>query len=91
MFLVRGLRVGARTRSVGDGHLKLDFECGAGAALDGIAFGFAKTVAPADAIGLEVDVATHVRRQDPRWGTGVQLVVMDLCGRPAAGAPEALA
>ena len=84
LFWVRGLRVGAKTRHVGDGHLKLDLQGDAGVALDAIAFGWADRVPLAAAIGQPIEVAAHVRRQDPRWGRGVQLVVMDL------GAPESV-
>lgn len=89
LFWVRGLRVGAKTRRVGEGHLKLDLECDSGAALDGIAFGWADRVVLGEAIGRPVEVAAHVRRQDPRWGSGVQLVVMDLGAPEPAGAGAA--
>ena len=83
-FLIRGLRAGARTRCVGDGHLKLELES-AGGALDGIAFGWGVTLPPAEVIGRELDLVVHLRAQDPRWGTGVQLVIVDV----AAAAPDA--
>jgi single-stranded-DNA-specific exonuclease len=85
-FLVSGLRAGARTRCVGDGHLKLELEAEA-CTLDGIAFGWGAAMQPADVIGRTVDVVAHVRAQDPKWGNGVQLVVVDVA--MAAAAPAA--
>jgi single-stranded-DNA-specific exonuclease len=84
VFWIPGLRVGRRTRRVGDGHLKLDLETSSGASVDGIAFGWGESFAPVDAIGRRIDVAAHVRMQDPRWGSGVQLVVLDLDATDAA-------
>jgi len=84
-FLLRGMRAGARTRCVGDGHLKLELEA-EGCVLDGIAFGWATSLPPADVIGRALDVVAHLRPQDPRWGTGVQLVVVDAAA--AGAAPE---
>jgi single-stranded-DNA-specific exonuclease len=78
LWLLRRVRIGARTRRVGEAHLKLALEVGAGQELDGIAFGWGEALAPADAIGRCVDLAVHVRRQDPRFGAGAQLVVADL-------------
>jgi single-stranded-DNA-specific exonuclease len=88
-FLVRGLRAGARTRCVGDGHLKLELETGAGA-LDAIAFGWGASLPPADVIGQALDVVAHLRPQDPRWGAGVQLVIVDVAAAeaPPAAVPE---
>ena len=77
LFLLRDLRVGGRTREVGDGHLKLELEAG-GRRLDAIAFGWAARLPPAAAVDQQLDVVAHVRRQDPRWGDGPQLVVADL-------------
>ena len=88
LFLMRGLRIGPRTRVVGDGHLKLDLQAaGGGRTLDGIAFGRARTLRPAEALGRDIDAVAHLRRQDPRWGGGVQIVVTDLRPHAAASAP----
>jgi single-stranded-DNA-specific exonuclease len=79
LFLLRDVEVGLRTRTVGDGHLKLELLGGSrDRALDGIAFGGLPPHRPADLVGRRVDVAAYVRRQDPRWGDGAQLVVADL-------------
>jgi single-stranded-DNA-specific exonuclease len=88
LFLLRGLRIGPRTRRVGGDHLKLDLEAADGSLLDGIAFGRCTALAPADAIGRSVDLVAHVRRQDARFGDGAQLVVADLCDH-VAGTPVA--
>jgi single-stranded-DNA-specific exonuclease len=77
LFLLRDLRVGSRTRRVGDAHLKLELEAG-GRRLEAIAFGWAERVTPASAVGQQLDLVVYVRRQDPRWGGGPQLVVADL-------------
>jgi single-stranded-DNA-specific exonuclease len=90
LFLLRGLRIGSRTRLVGEGHLKLELCDRSGSrTLGGIAFGRGRTLRPADALGQEVDVAAHLRRQDPRWGESPQLVVVDLRTHvPRSAAPE---
>ncbi len=77
-FLLRGLQVGAAARVVGEKHLKLPLETTGGRILDGIAFGAAVRLRPAQLVGHVVDVVGSVRRQDPRFGTGVQLVIGDL-------------
>ena len=77
-FLVRGVRAGQRTRLVGGTHLKLDLELADGTALDGIAFGWGRDVAPADVVGMRLDAVGQLRRQDPRWGLACQLVVADM-------------
>jgi single-stranded-DNA-specific exonuclease len=90
LFLIRRVTAGARTRIVGRGHLKLDLEVPGGRRLDAIAFHAEAAFRPAEVIGRELDVVAHVRRQDPRWGDDLQLVVVDLRQHqpPAAGAPN---
>jgi len=78
LFLVRGLRAGSRTRIVGQDHLKLELRGEDGRVLDGIGFGWAERLPPAAAIGQDLDVVAWVRKQDPRWGGEVQLVIADL-------------
>jgi len=87
-FLVRGVRVGERTRLVGKGHLKLDLEMADGRPLDGIAFGWGQDLSPADVMGGRIDAVGQLRRQDPRFGQDCQLVVLDLCPH-TGGAAEA--
>ena len=77
-FLLRGLLVGAKARVVAEKHLKLPLETAAGRILDGIAFGAAARLRPAELVGCSVDVIGSLRRQDPRFGTDVQLVIADL-------------
>ena len=76
-FMLRRLRVGASARVVGEKHLKMPLEAAAGRILDGIAFGAAVRLHPAQVVGHVVDVVGSVRRQDPRFGAGVQLVIQD--------------
>jgi single-stranded-DNA-specific exonuclease len=89
LFLLEGARVGQRSRIVGAGHLKLDLEMQDGRTLDAIAFGWGRDVNPADVIGNRLDALGYVRRQDPRWGGGCQLVVADLRphGTPVGESP----
>lgn len=87
LFLFQGLRVGERTRIVGQGHLKLDLELPTGRRLDGIAFGWGRDVPPADIMGVQLDAVGHVRRQDPRFGDDCQLVVSDLRTHATAQVP----
>jgi single-stranded-DNA-specific exonuclease len=77
-FLVRGLQVGAKARLVAEKHLKAPLETPSGRILDGIAFGAASRLRPVDVAGRCVDVIASVRRQDPRFGDDVQLVIADL-------------
>jgi single-stranded-DNA-specific exonuclease len=77
-FLLAGLPVGPATRIVGQGHLKLALGPGAGSPLDAIAFRRGGDFAPADIVGQRLDVVGTVRRQDPRFGAGCQIVVSDL-------------
>ena len=72
------MRARQRTRVVGGGHLKLDLELENGTALDAIAFGWGREVAPAEVMGLTLDLVGQLRRQDPRWGGACQLVVTDM-------------
>ena len=72
------MRVGKRTRIVGDGHLKLDLEFADGSQLDAIAFGWGKEVQPAEIIGSDIDLVGQVQRQDPRFGSGHQMIVRDM-------------
>ncbi len=78
-FLLRGVRVGERTRLVGKGHLKLDLEMADGRPLDAIAFGWGRDLNPAEVLGSRIDAVGQLRRQDPRYGQDCQLVVLDLC------------
>ncbi len=78
LFAVCGMRVGNRTRIVGDGHLKLDLQFPDGAKLDAIAFRWGKTVKPADIVGTRLDLVGQVQRQDPRFGSGQQMIVRDM-------------
>jgi single-stranded-DNA-specific exonuclease len=86
LFLLRGARAGARTRLVGDAHLKLELCLPGEHELDAIAFGWGQRLRPSEVLGRELDVVAHVRRQDPRWGGDVQLVVSDLRLSEVAGA-----
>jgi single-stranded-DNA-specific exonuclease len=78
LFAVCGMRVGDRTRIVGDGHLKLDLQFPDGAKLDAIAFSWGKTIKPADIVGTRLDLVGQVQRQDPRFGSGQQMIVRDM-------------
>jgi single-stranded-DNA-specific exonuclease len=78
LFAVCGVRVGARSRIVGDGHLKLDLQFADGTSLDAIAFGWGKEVLPAAIIGSQIDIVGQVQRQDPRFGSGHQMIVRDM-------------
>jgi single-stranded-DNA-specific exonuclease len=83
-FLLRRLTVGAKARVVAEKHLKVPLETATGRILDGIAFGAAARLRPADLVGRCVDVVGCVRRQDPRFGTDVQLVIADLAAASPA-------
>jgi single-stranded-DNA-specific exonuclease len=78
LFAVCGLRVAERTRIVGNGHLKLDLQFPDGTPLDAIAFGWGRSVQPQALVGGHVDLVGQVQRQDPRYGSGHQMIVRDM-------------
>jgi hypothetical protein len=66
--------------------LKLELEAG-GRRFDAIGFGWSERAPVAAIIGQDLDLVVQVRRQDPRWGDGPQLVVADLGSQGVALAP----
>lgn len=84
VFLSRGVTV-REAREVGRGHLKLRIDAG-GTTLDGIGFGLAERIDPADLAGTVVDVAYQLEVNEWRGRRAPQMKLKDV--RPAGGEIE---